>query len=108
MEKSFFQWKCLGVKCLVLKFLSHEVSTIPTFGNPCLSLIGGEKQQSRLARWVQLSVEVAPGPHGVPPAPPCAHRGFRNDLVDKNIDDAGNLYEKRHCNSIVFFIYDDF
>ena len=42
---------------------------IPTFGNPCLSAIGGGKQRSRLAGWVQPSAEAAPGPHGVPPAP---------------------------------------
>ena len=42
---------------------------IPTFGNRCLSAIGGGKQWSRLAGWVQLSAEAAAGPHGVPPAP---------------------------------------
>ena len=43
---------------------------IPTFGNRCLSAIGGGKQWSRLVGWVQLSAEAAPGPW-VPPAPPC-------------------------------------
>ena len=38
---------------------------IPTFGNRCLSVIGGGKQRSRLAGWVQLSAEAAPSPHGV-------------------------------------------
>ena len=49
---------------------------IPTFGNRCLSAIGGGKQRSRLAGWVQLSVEAAPGPHGVPPAPATLCREF--------------------------------
>ena len=47
-----------------------QFNTIPTFGNRCLSAIGGGKQRSRLAGWVQLSAEAAPGFHGVPPAPP--------------------------------------
>ena len=58
---------------------------ITTFGNRCLSAIGGEKQRSRLAGWVQLSMEAAPGPHGVPPSPP--------GPTDENIVDAGNLHE---------------
>ena len=45
-------------------------ASIPTFGNRCLSAIGGEKQRSRLAGWVQLSAEAAPGPRGVPSSPP--------------------------------------
>ena len=53
-------------------------STIPTFGNRCLAAIGGGKQWSSLAGWVQLSAEAAPGPRGVPPAPPCVRRGFRS------------------------------
>ena len=59
-----------------------EAGTIPTFGNRCLSTIGGGKQRSRLAGWVQLSVEAAPGPHGVPPAPPCAENSW---AADENI-----------------------
>ena len=62
-------------------------TTIPTFGNHCLSMIGGGKQQSHLVGWVQLSAEAAPGPHGVPPAPPCAENfGAANE----NINDAEN------------------
>ena len=49
---------------------THYQIKIPTFGNRCLSAIGGGKQRSRLAGWVQLSVEAAPGPHGVHPVPP--------------------------------------
>ena len=56
---------------------------IPTFGNRCLSAIGGGKQRSHLAGWVQLSAEVAPAPHGVPPRHP----------ADENIDNAENLLE---------------
>ena len=41
---------------------SRNIFCIPTFGNRCLSAIGGGKQQSRMAGWVQLSVEAAPGP----------------------------------------------
>ena len=52
---------------------------IPTFGNRCLSAIGGGKKQSRLAGWVQLSAEAAPGRHRHP--------------ADENIDDAGNLHK---------------
>ena len=55
---------------------------IPTFGNCCLSAIGGGKQRSRLAGWVQLSAEAAPGPHGVPPAPPCAEN---SGAADENV-----------------------
>ena len=48
------------------------------FGNRCLSAIGGGKQRSRLAGWMQLSAEAtppAPGPHGVPAsATLCAQR----------------------------------
>ena len=36
---------------------------IPTFANRCLSAIGGVRQLSRLAGWVQLSAEAVPGPH---------------------------------------------
>ena len=50
-------------------FLNENV-WIPTFGNRCLSAIGGGKQWSRLAGWVQLSAEAASGPHGEPPSPP--------------------------------------
>ena len=35
---------------------------IPTFGNRYLSAIGGGKQRSRLAGWVQLSAEAAQDP----------------------------------------------
>ena len=35
---------------------------IPTFGNGCLSAIGGGKQRSRFDGWAQLSAEAAPGP----------------------------------------------
>ena len=56
---------------------------IPTFGNRCLSTIGGGKQRSHLAGSEQRSAEAAPGPHRVPPAPPAY----------ENIDDAGNLHE---------------
>ena len=38
-----------------------------------------EKQRSRLAGWVQLSAEAVSGPDGVPPAPPCVHRGPVNE-----------------------------
>ena len=63
--------------------LISECSLIPTFGNRCLSAIGGGKQRSRLAGWVQLSTEAAPCPTGY------RHR----HPVDENIDDAGNLHE---------------
>ena len=46
------------------------LGSIPTFGNRCLSPIGGGKQRSRFAGWVQLSAEAAPSPHGVSPSPP--------------------------------------
>ena len=36
--------------------------SIPTFGNRYLSAIGGGKQRSRLAGWVQLSAEAADDP----------------------------------------------
>ena len=36
------------------------IKLIPTFGNRCLSAIGGGKQRSRLAGWVQLTAEAAP------------------------------------------------
>ena len=64
---------------------------IPTFGNRCLSAIGGGKQRSRLTEWVQLSAEAAPGPHGEPPAPPRAENTW---AADENIalDVAGNLH----------------
>ena len=65
--------------------VSRGDRSIPTFGNRCLSAIGGEKQWSRLAGWVQLSAEVAPGPHGLPPSPP--------GPTNENIDDTGNLHE---------------
>ena len=55
----------------------HSKATFPTFGNRCLSAIGGGKQRSRLAGWVQLSAEAAPGPHGVPPAPPGRWEPYR-------------------------------
>ena len=55
--------------CTKLNVALKRCHTIPTFGNRCLSVIGGGKQWSRLAGWVQLSAEAAPGPHGVPPAP---------------------------------------
>ena len=58
-----------GRLCGPESWTSH---VIPTFGNRCLSAIGGGKQRSRLAGWVQLSAEATPGPHGVPPVPPCA------------------------------------
>ena len=78
-----------------------EIMTIATFGNRCLSAIGGEKQRSRLAGWVQLSAEVAPGPTEYRQRHP-VHTDD-SGTTNKNIDDAGNLYEKRHCNNIVFF-----
>ena len=56
---------------------------IPTFGNRCLSAIGGGKQRSHLVGWVQLSAEVVTGP-----------TGYRHRYpVDENIDDEGNLHE---------------
>ena len=55
---------------LACSFVFFPDASIPTFGNRCLSATGGGKQRSRLAGWVQLSAEAAPGPHGVPPWPP--------------------------------------
>ena len=55
----------------------HWRLPIPTFGNRCLSAIGGGKQWSRLAGWVRLSAEAAPGPHGAPPAPPGRWEPYR-------------------------------
>ena len=77
------------VECFWAALAAHW---IPTFGNRYLSAIGGGKQRSRLAGWVQLSAEAGktPGPHGVPPAPPCAENC---GTVDDNIDDAGNLHK---------------
>ena len=40
---------------------AHPCMVIPTFGNCCLSAIGGGKQRSCLTGWVQLSAEAAPG-----------------------------------------------
>ena len=61
LKVSSAKWRPLCLRLNVLK--------IPTFGNRCLSAIGGGKQRSRLAGWVQLSAETAPGHHGVPPSP---------------------------------------
>ena len=36
-------------------------------------------KRSRLAGWVQLSAEAAPGPHGVPLAPLCAENSGAAD-----------------------------
>ena len=65
---------------------------IPTFGNRCLSAIGGGKQRSRLAGWVQLSAEATPGPQWVAPAPFCADTD-NSGAADENIDDTGNLHK---------------
>ena len=46
--------------------ISLKTIQIPTFGNCCLSTIGGGKQQSCLAGWVYLSAEAAPGPKEYP------------------------------------------
>ena len=70
-----------GFHCRVEK-KNLQKDSVPTFGNHCLSAIGGRKQRSRLAGWVQLSAEAAPGPHGVPPAPPCAEN---SGAADENI-----------------------
>ena len=56
-----------GINVMII-WMNAELLSIPTFGNRCLSAIGGGKQRSRLAGWVQLSAEAAPGPHGVPPS----------------------------------------
>ena len=85
-----------GITYVMLPFMNLKfvgtwapaAKIIPTFLNRCLSAIGGEKQWSRLAGWVQLSAEAAPGPHGVPPTPPSVHRSGRWEL-----DDAGNLHK---------------
>ena len=42
----------------------------------------------------------APGPHGVPQAPPCADN---SGATDEYIDHAGNLHKSRHFNDIAFF-----
>ena len=59
-------------------------SIIPTFANRYLSAIGGGKQLSRLAGWVQLSAEAAQGPS--PPRSIAENSG----ATDENIDDVGN------------------
>ena len=73
--------KVTDVKSQLNCFRTVTPVRIPTFGNRCLSAIGGGKQRSRLTGWVQLSAEAAPGPH--------RHR----QPADGNIDDAGNLHE---------------
>ena len=76
---------------IAVSVVNYGISnTIPTFGYRCLSAIGGRKQRSRLAGWVQLSAEAAPGPHGVPPAPVCAEN---SGAADENIYDTGNLHK---------------
>ena len=57
-------------------------NVIPTFGNRCLSAIGGAKQRSRLAGWVQLSAAAAPGPHGVPPVRPMRTQMMREIYIN--------------------------
>ena len=99
---TIFIWILFYLKSLINNVIMPIVTrleqadmSIPTFGNRCLSAIGGEKQRSRLAGLVQLSAEAAPGPIGVPPSPP--------GPTDDNIDDAGNLHEQLHCDNILFF-----
>ena len=63
----FYHDVCVSEKKIIIinGTISHRYIWIPTFGNRCLSAIGGGKQRPRLAGWVQLSAEAAPGPHGV-------------------------------------------
>ena len=73
-----------------MTFDKYRSPPILTFVNNLLSAIGGEKQWSRLAGWVQLSAEMGPAPHGVPPVPHCTED---SGAADENIDDAGNLHK---------------
>ena len=75
--QSFWDRKCLEGDSNP-PFPGHN-DLIPTFGNRCLSAIGGGKQRSRFAGWVQLSAEAAPGRNWVPPAPPCAENSGAAD-----------------------------
>ena len=65
-----------------LKYKERHIQPIRTFGNRCLSAIGGGNQWSRFAGWVQLSAEAAWPPQSTARATLCAQTPRRN---------AGNL-----------------
>ena len=75
---------------------------IPTFGNRHLSTIGGGKQQSRLAGWVHVSAEAAPGPQGLPPAPPCAENP---GAADENIYIMREIYINSGAATTLHFFF---
>ena len=64
--------------------------TIRTFGNRCLSAIGGGNRWSRFARWVQLSAEAAWPPRSTTSATLCAQATRRLMIMIYNV---GNLHK---------------
>ena len=77
-EMSFHWWPNVNTS---ETFICYKILNwwpgIPTFGNRCLSAIGGGNQWSRFAGWVQLSAEAAWPPRSTASDTLCAQATMR-------------------------------
>ena len=83
---------CYTLSCISWQYGFIIVNVIPTFGNRCLSAIGGGKQWSRPAGWMQLSAEAAHGPMDNQQRQPVCTDDCPG-AADENINDGGNLHK---------------
>ena len=86
--------------------ISDAAAPIPTFGNHCLSVIGGGKQQLHMAGshgWVQLSVKhwkwllAVAWANGVPPVPP--YSGVLNSRTYRSKWTLDKICRKTNCRT---------